>query len=510
MIPVLTPSESAELDRRSRERGVTVDQLMENAGRAVAAVAADVAGGTYGRRVLVACGKGNNGGDGLVAARYLERQGMRATAILLAEPDAFRDEAGANLRRFRRAGGRVRPFDPPGFGRELRRSDIVVDAIFGTGFRGQPEGPHRQAIEAMNDAEAPVVAVDIPSGVEGETGAVRGVAVLAEATVTFGAPKPGIVFFPGAAHAGIPHVVDIGFPPDLVTSQLWLMERPDAARLLPRREPETHKRTAGVVMAVAGSRAMTGAAALVAGAAYRAGAGLVSLAVPRGILPVVEGLIREATFVPLDETEEGTVAESAWEALAERLQGSDAVALGPGLTTHPSTAALVRRLVGESPAPLVVDADALNAFATENADLAARRSDAVLTPHAGEFARLTGVASREVAEDRVALARKAAAEFGSTVLLKGSRTVVADPDGRAVISPTGGPFLATGGTGDVLTGVVAAFLAAGVATADAAALGAYVHGLAGRIAAREIGPGVVASDVMSRIPEAVAELGEGA
>ena len=506
MIPVLTPSESTDVDRRSRERGITVEQLMENAGREVARVAAEIAGGTYGRRAVVVCGKGNNGGDGLVAARYLERRGMRVTAILLADPEAFQGEAGANLRRFEALGGRVRDFEPARFRRELRRADVAIDAIFGTGFRGRPEGEHRRAIEALSEAEVPVVAVDIPSGVEGETGAVRDVAVVAEVTVTFGAPKPGIIFFPGASHAGLPHVVDIGFPPDLVTSHLWLMERSDAARLLPPRPPETHKRSAGVVLAMAGSRAMTGAAALVAGAAYRAGAGLVMLAVPRGILPVVEGLITEATFLPLDETEDGTVAESAWDVLEGRLEAVDAVAVGPGLTTHPSTADLVRRLVAESPRPLVVDADALNAFAGRGADLAARRSDAVLTPHAGEFARLIGVSAQEVAEDRVALARKASAEYGATVLLKGSRTVVAEPDGRTIVTATGGPFLATGGTGDVLTGTIAALVAAGLSTGDAAGAGAYVHGLAGRRAASQLGLGVVASDVMRSLPRVAAEL----
>jgi hydroxyethylthiazole kinase-like uncharacterized protein yjeF len=510
MIPILTPSESAELDRLSRERGVTVATLMENAGRAVATVAADVVGGTYGRRAVVVCGKGNNGGDGLVAARHLERWGARATAVLLAEPGAFRDEAAANLGRFERMGGRIRSFDAATLERELRRADVVIDAIFGTGFRGRPEGDHRRAIEAVNAAPAPVVAADIPSGVEGETGAVRDVAVLAEATVTFGAPKPGIVFFPGAAHAGIPHVADIGFPPDLLTSHLWLMERSDAAEALPHRDPDTHKRSAGTVIVVAGSRAMTGAAALVAEAAYRAGAGLVTVAVPKGILPVVESVITEATFLPLDETEEGAIAESAWDGLHEALGRADAVAIGPGLTSNPSTSAFVHRVVAESPIPLVIDADALNAFAGHGADLAARRSDAVITPHAGEFGRLTGLSAQEVADDRVAVARKAASEFGCIVLLKGSRTVVAEPNGRAVVNPTGGPYLATGGTGDVLTGAIGAFVAAGVAPASAAALGAYVHGLAGRIAARELGSGVVASDVAAHLPQAVGKIGDEA
>jgi NAD(P)H-hydrate epimerase len=506
VIPILTPAESAELDRESAARGVTVGQLMENAGRAVARAAVAVAGGAYGRRAVVVCGKGNNGGDGLAAARHLERSGMGVRVILLADPSELRGEPEANLRRYAAAGGVWQRYSDGRLGREAGRADVVVDAIFGTGFRGAPEGDFARAVELINDAGGSVVAVDIPSGVEGETGLVRGDAVYAEATVTFGGLKPGLVFHPGAGHAGEVEVADIGFPPDLVRSDLWLMEAEDAAGLLPSRSPESHKRASGVVLVVAGSRSMTGAAALTAGAAYRAGAGLVTLAVPEGILPVVEAAVAEAIFLPLPETADGTVAEEAWPVLLPRLAGVQAVAVGPGLTTNPSTSELVRRMVADSPVPLVLDADGLNAFAGRGSLLAERGSDAVITPHAGEFGRLTGLSSNEVLEDRVGHARKAAAEFRCAVLLKGSRTVVAEPGGRVRVNPTGGPYLATGGTGDVLTGAVAAFLARGLPPADAAVLAAYVHGVAGRLAGTELGEGTVAPDVLARLPRAVALL----
>jgi ADP-dependent NAD(P)H-hydrate dehydratase / NAD(P)H-hydrate epimerase len=508
MLPILTPEESAALDRGSAARGVTTQSLMENAGRAVARGALSLLTTTYGSRAVVVCGKGNNGGDGLVAARYLERWGLGVTAILLAERSSFRDEAAASLRRFEGPGGRMREFTRPRLERELNRADVVVDAIFGTGFRGRPEGDFAQAVGAINASGVPVVAVDVPSGVEGETGAVRGEAVLTELTVTFGALKPGLVFHPGAEHAGDVQVVDIGFPADLIQSDLGLVERSDVAGLLPERDPETHKRTVGAVVIVAGSRAMTGAGILAATSAYRAGAGLVTLAVPEGILPVVESAITEATFLPLPETEDGTISEEAWPVLEERLAQSGAAAVGPGLTTHPSTSAFVRRFVAECPVPFVLDADGLNAFTGQGMLLHGRRAPAVLTPHAGEFARLTGIAAGEVAEDRVGNTRKAAAEFGCTLLLKGSRSVIANPDGRAVVNPTGGPFLATGGTGDVLTGAVAAFLAKKLTTFDAAMLAAYVHGAAGRLAAAEAGEGVMASDVAAWLPIALAALGE--
>jgi ADP-dependent NAD(P)H-hydrate dehydratase / NAD(P)H-hydrate epimerase len=501
--PILTPEQSAELDRRSAERGVSVDALMENAGAAVARAVLRMAGGSYGKRVAVVCGKGNNGGDGLVAARHLHRRGFGVTVVMVADPSTLRDAAAVNFERYARSGGRWSRFDRDLLAREAGRADVAVDAVFGTGFRGEPKAEWRAAIEALRAATAPVVAVDIPSGVEGETGAVRGAAVRAVVTVTFGALKPGVVFFPGADLAGDVEVEDIGFPPDLVLSDLSLVEASDVAGWLRPRGPESHKRESGYVLVLAGSRAMTGAAVLAASSAYRAGAGLVTIAVPEGILGVVEGSITEATFLPLPETKGGAVSEEAWPVLREPLDAVGAAALGPGLTTDPSTVALVRRVVREAPVPLVIDADGLNAFADEPSLLAERASPAVLTPHAGEFARLTGLASKEVVEDRVGHARKAAAGFRATVLLKGSRTVIAEPGGRAFVNPTGGSYLATGGTGDVLTGAVGAFLARGLDAADAAAAGAFVHGLAGRMAAERLGEGVVASDVVAHLAHAV-------
>jgi hydroxyethylthiazole kinase-like uncharacterized protein yjeF len=504
--PILTPQESGELDRQSAARGVTAEILMENAGGAVARAVVRLIGGSYGRRVIVVCGKGNNGGDGLVAARHLRTRGAGVSVLLLAEPDRFTGEAGANLRRFLASGGTASPFSPQALERELERADVVVDAIFGTGFHGRPRGDSAAAIGALAQAKRSVVAVDIPSGVEGETGAVRGPAVRAAVTVTFGALKPGVVFFPGAKLAGQVEVADIGFPPDLVRSDLSLVERADLSELLLPRSPESHKREAGYVLVLAGSRAMTGAAILAATSAYRAGAGLVTVAVPESILAVVEGALTEATFLPLPETEDGTLSEHAWPVLRERLEGVGAAAVGPGLTTAPSTVSLVRMVVREGSATFVLDADGLNAFRDEPSLLADRRSPAVLTPHPGEFGRLTGLSSNEVTQDRAGHARKAAQEFRATVLLKGSRTVVAEPGGRVRVNPTGGPFLASGGTGDVLTGAIAAFLARGIEPSDAAVLGAYVHGVAGRLAAESLGDGTMASDVLAHLPAAIRSL----
>ena len=501
MLPILTPVESALLDRESADRGVSVEELMENAGRAVARAVSRVAGGSYGRRALVVCGKGNNGGDGFVAARYLKRWGM-GVSVVTVDPSKPSGAAGVNFARFAARGGRIHDLSSQRMERELGRSDVVVDAVFGTGFRGSPEGEVAEAIRRINESQLPVVAVDIPSGVDAETGDVKGEAIRATLTVTFGALKPGLVLYPGADRAGEVEVTDIGFPPGLLRSDLFLVEGSDVAAAIEPRQPEAHKRSVGVVLVIAGSRHMTGAAALATQAAYRAGAGLVTLAAPRSVLSVVQPTIREATYLELPETHEGTVARDAWSAVRERLEDIDAAAIGPGLTTHPSTAELVRRFVAESPVPFVVDADGLNAFVGKTHLLSERASGAVITPHAGEFGRLTNLSAREVVEDRIGHARKAAAEFRCVVLLKGSRTVVAEPRGQAFVNATGGSYLATGGTGDVLTGAIAALLSKGLSPADAAFAAAHVHGLAGKLAAERLGEGTTASDVAEHLAEA--------
>ncbi len=507
MRPILTPAQASALDRESQARGISVDTLMENAGRAVATAAEALAGGTYGRRAVVVAGKGNNGGDGLVAARYLARRGMAVSVVLLEPPEALREPASTNLERLRTRcpNVRIRQFSAATLRRELDRADVVVDAIFGTGFRGVPENAAAEAIEAIGSTGAPVVAVDIPSGVSGESGTIEGSAVSADVTVTFGAAKPGVVLLPGAANAGIVEVVDIGFPGDLLTTDTWLLEPDDIARALPERAPDTHKRAAGLVVVIGGSRRMTGAVCLSAEAAYRAGAGLVTVAVPEGILPVVQTRLRETTFLPLPETSEGTIA-ATMAPLEQGLEAADAVAIGPGMTTNEETASYVRTLVRSCPVPLVLDADGLNAFVGHVPELGDRRSPAVLTPHAGEFARLAGMTAREVGVDRIGNARKLASQTNAVVLLKGSRTVVAAPDGRVLVNPTGGPFLATGGTGDVLTGMIAALIARGAEPWLAACSAAYVHGTAGRLAGAELGDGTTAGDVLDRVPAAFLEV----
>jgi NAD(P)H-hydrate epimerase len=499
--PVLTPEQAKELDAAAQDRGIAAADLMERAGVAVARACADLCGGVYGRRAVVVCGKGNNGGDGFVAARHLARWGMRVLVVMLEEPSPLSEPTATNARRLAEADVRVLPFTEGVLERELDRADVAVDAIFGTGFRGMPEGIWASAIGALAGSGAPVVAVDIPSGVDGASGGIEGESVRAELTVTFGAAKTGVVLLPGAARAGAVRVVDIGFPHDLMAPDTFLTEPADVVASLPVRPFDSHKREA-VLLVVAGSRAMTGAPRLMAEAAARIGAGLVQVAAPASALPAIQPQVTESIFLPLEETARGTIATGAVGSILEAMERAHAVALGPGLTTDPDTTEAVRRIVAESPVPLVVDADGLNAFEGDAVGLARRQATAVITPHAGEFTRLMGVKQEDLARDRIGHTRGLAGATGAVALLKGTRTVIAAPDGRARINVTGSPGLATAGSGDVLTGMVGGLLACGVPPMDAAASAAYLHGLTGMLAGR----GAVAGDLAGLIAAAIAQV----
>ena len=500
MKPLLTPVQAAELDRATQAAGTPADVLMERAGAGVARACLDLLGGGYGRRAVVVCGKGNNGGDGLVAARHLARAGVGVVVILLEPGDTLREPAAGNLSRLADAGVRVRPYEAAALRHELDRADLAVDAIFGTGFNGAPDDAWAEAIDVMNAAGASVVAVDIASGVDGATGAVAGVAVRADLTVTFGAAKLGSMLLPGAGYAGDVRVVDIGFDEAAMSVDAWVTEPGDVGAALPARAVTGHKRASGTLVVVAGSRTMTGAVRLVARAAARAGAGYVIVAVPRSILPIVQTELEETVFLPLDETDDGAIASTATGDVLEALGDAHALAIGPGLSRADDTAAFVRTVVREAPVPAVVDADALNAFAGDAPSIADRKADAVLTPHTGELARLVG----RPLKDAVSEGRALASASDAVALVKGTRSVIVAPDGRVRVNPTGSTALATAGTGDVLTGTIGGFLARGAEPFDAAWAGAFVHGLAGILAAEDLGDGVVAGDVAERLPVAIA------
>jgi ADP-dependent NAD(P)H-hydrate dehydratase / NAD(P)H-hydrate epimerase len=498
MRPVLSPSEMSAADRATIDGGTPDHVLMERAGRAVVRTVVEAAGGRYGRRVAVVCGKGNNGGDGFVAARVALREGLGVTCWLVGEGNV-RGAAAYHLEEMRRSGIDLRPFKP----RALDGADVIVDAIFGTGFRGSAEGEAADAIAAINAVTVAVVAVDIPSGVDGATGAVNGPAVRADATVAMAAEKIGTAMPPGASLAGTTSVADIGI--DVPASRLRISEPADVAALLPRRQPDAHKRSGGSVAILGGSAGMSGAVVLAARAAVRTGAGYATAGVTSTVEPVVSVAVPEVlTLIASDDEVLGPESVDRFNPVLDR---ADVLAVGPGLGTGPSQTELVTRVLEEVDLPVVLDADALNVLALRADPLTARTAPAVITPHPGELSRLLGTTTNDIQSDRLAHARGAADRFNCIVVLKGFRSLIAQPGGEVIVNPTGGPELATAGTGDVLTGVIAALAAAGLSTFDAAWSGAFVHGLAGSIAAEERGvSGVLAGDVAEGLPGAIERL----
>jgi hydroxyethylthiazole kinase-like uncharacterized protein yjeF len=502
-------------DRRTiDEIGLPGPVLMENAGAAVARAIADRFGGS--RRVAVLCGRGNNGGDGFVVARRL---GDRARALLIGAKEGVAGEARVHLLACERSGVPVRALvDEAGWEEALTAIadvDLVVDAVLGTGLRAAPVGLAAAAVawtRARRAAGVPVVAVDLPSGVPTDGGAFDWPAVQADLTVTFAALKRGHVLPPAAELAGEVVVADIGISKETIEAcspSLFLLQDEDAAAAFPRRPRGAHKGDFGHVLVVAGSIGKAGAAALAAGGALRGGAGLVTVATPAPCLPTVAAARAEAMTVPVDATPAGAFSEDALAMLLELASARDAVVLGPGIGREPATRRLVRAFVRACPVPIVVDADGLDAVAPSSAGdregLAALRRGAptVLTPHPGEMARLTGKPTSEVQASRPETALALARETGAVVVLKGERTVVADPVGRAAVCPAGNPGMATGGTGDVLAGLVGALLARhGALLAATAAV--VVHARAGDLAARRSGEdGMTAGDVVEALPAAV-------
>lgn len=511
---VVLPREMAALDRRAIEGGIPSLELMERAGKHVAEQARDLVGLCAGKSVCVVAAKGNNGGDGFVAARYLASWGAEVRVFLLGEEDGLSPDATANYLRFREEVGGVEKCDPSRLAEKLAGSDLVVDAIFGTGFRGVAEGDFAAAIAAINASAAPVLAVDIPSGVDAETGAVDGPAVHAVRTVTFAWPKAGLYLFPGALQAGEIVVVDIGIPQHLlaevVESEIFTIEEEEVAALLPRRLPDAHKGSSGRVLVVAGSVGLTGAAALCSRAAMRSGAGVVTLGVPASLNPIMEVKLTEVMTLPLPDEGAGHLSEGAVEVLLDKLEGYDVLALGPGIGTAPATCELVAELLRRAHAPVVLDADGINCAAMSGDCLSGREGATVITPHPGELGRLLGRGAGDIQSLRIASAAEGAGRFGCTTVLKGANTLVATPEGRIHVNTLALPGLATAGSGDVLTGCIAAFCAQGLDPPDAAVCGVYVHGRAAELASHMVGSvGMVAGDIISHLPLALSSLLRG-
>ncbi len=508
-IPLLNPAAMRELDRYTiTVLGVPGMVLMEVAGRACAEAVRTVLQASPAERskrnarVAVICGKGNNGGDGMVAARHLHRAGIAVTVFLLAEPKALTGDAANNRDILTNSGVTLNPLLSEASVRELELSsfDVLLDAVFGTGLsdRIQPDSLPALTIEAMNRSGRPIVAVDLPSGLSSETGCPLGTAVRATKTVTFGYPKPGHVLYPGAILTGELQVVDIGLsstPLPQGPGSTWLLTEDDLAPYLGCRQADAHKGSFGHLLVVAGSPGKSGAAGLCCRAATRSGVGLVTLgSAPEVLTAVLSGAVE---FMG--------AALSDFGALTQLCQGKQAVALGPGLGLSEGTVALVRRAAAEIALPMVVDADGLNALAGQLSLLGSAPAGRVLTPHPGEMARLLGCDTAEVQSDRLGCARRLAQTCRCVVILKGAGTVIAKPDGMAYVVPTGNAGMATGGTGDALTGIIGALLAQGLTPDVAAMVGAYVHGSAGDRAAARMGQrALIAPDLIDSLPEVYA------
>lgn len=482
------------------QRGIPSARLMERAGAGLAAAVQEL---VPEGRIVVVCGKGNNGGDGLVSARLL-REGQREVDVLLLAPvEDLRGDAAANAGRL--PGSAPERFDPA----RLRGGAVVVDAILGTGFSGLPGEPAAGAIEAINDlsGDSVVIACDVPSGVDASTGEVQGPAVRAGATVTFHAGKPGLWIAPGKSHSGEVRVIDIGIPEGEAADPAIGLIGPAVSAAIPRRGRESTKFAAGNVLVCGGSTGLTGAPCLAAEAAMRAGAGYVTLCVPASLHAIFEGRMLEVMSAPVPDRDGMIVAEALGPTL-QRTGRTDVLVLGPGLGRDPGTAGFIRELAARAELPLLLDADGLNAHIDALDSLRERPAATVLTPHAGELGRLLGCQSSEVQERRLEAVRDAAARAGAVVVLKGDDTLVADADGRVAVNRGGASALATAGTGDVLSGVIGAYLAKRMDPFHAACAGVFVHGAAGRLAAREIGTeGVIASDVISLLPRALSAAG---
>ena len=515
-----TTFQMRSIDRRTIEDyGLSGYELMERAGCRVAQTAKQLLESVAGKTVAVVCGKGNNGGDGFVAARCLHLWGASVTCHVLAARPALPVDAAKHLERLEEA-GQVPDFRPDG-PLELpgRPPGLIVDALLGTGLKGPPRDPYAAAIAVINLSPSPVLSVDTPSGLAPGCGSPHShpraewTCVRTDHTLAIGLMKVDLATLPGRSWCGALEVADIGFPDAALEAEglyLSMPKQSEMAGLIPTHRPGDHKGSRGKVAVVAGSAGMAGAATLASRAALRGGAGMVMLGAPAGLMYALTARHTEVMLRSLSETAEGSLSLAAESDIDALLSWADVLAIGPGLTRHEETSALIRRVVSNSERPVVIDADGVNAFAGHRDGLSGTAPEVIMTPHVFELSRLTGMAADDIEADRVEAARQAAGSLQVTLVLKGAASLVASPDGLVSVNPTGNPGMATAGSGDVLTGLIAALLGQGLGAWDAARLGVYLHGLAGDLGAEAMGPhSLVAGDLIDHLPGAFLRTVEG-
>lgn len=497
-----------ELDRLTIERGTPGHVLMERAGVGATAALLKAFPPVPKKLVLVLAGKGNNGGDGFVMARLLKKEGVTCEVILTAKKEDVKGDALRNLKAFARLRGRIHEVTDAEqivlVQKKLNGCRLVVDALLGTGLSAPVRGLMAELIEIINASGVPVVAVDTPSGLDTDQGVPLGTAIRAALTVTFGYPKIGLVQPAAAPYVGSLEIVDIGIAPEALATvkpELILLTQESVGTLLRPRTVDSHKGDFGHLLVLAGARGKSGAALLSGGAALRVGTGLVTLAGPTSLNSIFSSVLVEAMTVPMPERADGRLALHK-HALTEAVQGKTAIAFGPGIGVSVDTIGVTRWLLHNSTIPLIIDADGLNCLATDLTMLRKARVPVVLTPHPGEMARLVKISNADVQSQRLDVARTFAREHRCHLVLKGSRTVIAEPDGKTWINPTGNPGMASGGMGDVLTGIIGGLLAQSYTPEDACQLGVFLHGYVGDRAAEEKGQvGILARDLIDRLPQ---------
>ncbi len=521
--PIVTASESRQFDQLAEQAGMPSLVLMENAALRLAEVVTQHFELDPPKRIVILCGKGNNGGDGMALARHLSNIGFQVQVFLLAEPSELKGDAAINYKALFNFGVPVQPIvsseQLPQLIEPLKSADLVVDALLGTGISGEVRGLYAEVILLITNYASRILSVDIPSGINSDTGEICGVAVRADATVTLGAIKLGLILFPGADYAGDLFVGSLGIPDSLLTKlnvRRFVATHELVQRVLPPRHPNTHKGNYGRVLIIGGAPGMSGAAIMAGKAALRTGAGLAQVALPQSLNIAIEASTLEVMSFPLPETDAGTIALEALNVLSSRLEWADVIAVGCGISRNEQTQTFVRQLVAQVDKPMVIDADGIIALAGHSEILLQRKSLTVLTPHPGEMATLLRTKTEAVQRDRVGTTIKAASEFKSIVTLKGARSITASPDGTIFINLTGNAGMATGGSGDVLTGMIAALLAQTIirqpqahalqSLTETVATAVFLHGLAGDIASWEKGEvALIAGDLLDHLPRAVNE-----
>ena len=503
---IATREQVREIDRATiQDFGVPGLVLMENAGRAAADVILEEY--PFAESVAIFAGGGNNGGDGFVIARHLMGQGLSVAVYLASDPAKYRGDALTNYKAFKNLGGSI--VELAGSTRRYKPADVIVDALFGTGLDREVEGFYKKLIDFINAQPSPTVAVDVPSGLDANTGFPLGAAVKADITVTFVVPKLGISIYPGVDYAGSLYVADITTPKALERNIPYeMLTHANMRGLVGKRAADTHKGTYGHLFILAGSPGKSGAAALASLGALRAGTGLVTVGIPESLNTIMEIKTTEAMTEPLPETAQGTFGDVST-ARAHKIitEKKTAVAIGPGISTTDDAREFLYQIIRTSPVPLLIDADGLTLVAEKPGILKKARVPVILTPHPGEMSRLAGISTEDVQDDRVGVSLGFAREYGVYVILKGARSLVSCPDGKVFVNTTGNPGMASGGMGDVLTGITGGFLAQRMSPEDACKLGVFAHGLAGDRAASVRGEaGIIAEDLADALPGVIKDI----